>query len=154
MKVVICLWWACYIIIALVVQQHVPGLDALAPGLLLALQQGKRMQLYILFILFTLIQEGTGSLPFGTSVLWYAGHIVLFFLSGKLFVADNLLFVALLAVSLGVYKICLLWLMCVSTNVTFDYILIFRESVVQTISTPVLWGLAYMLRPKAMRYGY
>ena len=144
------LWWAGYILTALVVQQQMPGIDALAPGFLLALQEKKGSQTAILFILFTLIQEGAGTLNFGMSLLWFGGQIMLFRLSAQLFVADNLLFVGILSASLGVLRAALLWFMCALRDYPMDYMQLIHESLIQAFFIPIAWGIAVALRPRRL----
>lgn len=142
------LWWALYIAGALIVQQNIPGVDALVPGFLLSLQERRHWQTFWLFILFVLIQEGAGSLSFGSSLLWYSGQIVLYRLSQRLFVADNILFVLMIAVSLGAYHGALVWFMSAVQKVPVEYAVILQESILQAVIIPVIWGLAYFTRPK------
>ena len=154
MKFLLILWWAAYIVCALVLQQQLPGFDALAPGFLLALQKNKKAELCWLFLLFVLIQEGTGALRFGTAMLWYGGQIFFFRLSARLFVADNLLFVTMLAASLGGFRVALLWLMCALQNAPLNYAQLLQESVIQAALIPPLWGIAYLLHPKRFRHAH
>ncbi len=148
------LWWLCYIALALILQQQMPGLDFLAPGFLLALQMKSKKEIFWLFLIFTLIQEGTGSLTFGTGMLWYGGQILFFYLSAHLFVADNILFVTILSLSIGAYRICLLLLMGAIQNIQMEYSMLLNEALFQAFLTPVVWGIAYLFRPQAMRHGY
>lgn len=147
------LWWATYIAGALIVQQTIPGVDALVPGFLLSLQEKKTGQSFWLFLLFLLIQEGSGSLGFGGAVLWYGGQVALFRLSQRFFVADNLLFVFMLSASLGVYHGALEWFLCAVQKIPVDYAVLVPESLVQALIIPVIWGLAYFTRPRAALNG-
>ena len=146
------LWWGMYIAGALIVQQQLPGIDALAPGFLLALQEKKPAQTVWLFVLFVLIQEGAGSLTFGSALLWYGGQIFLFRLSARLFVADNILFVLMLSASLGAFRGVLIWFMCIVQKVPLEYVTILQESIEQALIIPAIWGVAYLSRPKAVSH--
>ena len=146
------LWWGMYIAGALILQQQLPGIDALAPGFLLALQEKKPAQTVWLFILFVLIQEGAGSLTFGSALLWYGGQIFLFRLTARLFVAGNILFVLMLSASLGVFRGVLVWFMCIVQKIPLEYVTILQESIVQALIIPVIWGVAYLSRPKAVSH--
>jgi hypothetical protein len=143
------LWWAGYIVAALFLQQQFPGLDALTPGFLLALQERKTAQTAWLFLLFALIQEGAGSLHFGMAMLWYGGQILIFRLNSQMFVTDNILFVTILSVSLGGYYGILLWFMCVLLDIPPDYVLMLRESLFQALAIPIIWRLALAFSLKA-----
>jgi hypothetical protein len=143
------LWWATYIAGALIVQQNIPGVDALVPGFLLSLQERKTWQSVWLFCIFVLIQEGAGSLTFGSAVLWYSGQVWLFHVSQRFFVAENILFVFMLSAVLGTYHFLLTWLMCSVQNLPLEFALLARESMIQAAIIPLIWGLAYFIRPKA-----
>ena len=143
------LWWAAYIAGALIVQQHIPGVDALVPGFLLALQERKTWQTVWLFCIFVLIQEGAGSLAFGSAVLWYGGQVWLFRVSQHFFIAESIPFVFMLSAILGAYHFLLTWLMCSVQNLPLDFALLVLESIIQAAIIPLIWGLAYCIRPKA-----
>jgi hypothetical protein len=148
------LWWSGYIVIALFLQQQFPGLDALTPGFLLALQERKIAQIIWLFLLFALIQEGAGSLHFGMAMLWYGGQILIFRLTSRLFVADNFLFVTILAASLGGYYGLLLWFMCVLQDIPLAYGPLLRASFFQSLAIPLLWGLTWAFSLRARPHAH
>lgn len=143
------LWWGAYIIGALIVQQSIPGVDALMPGFLLALQEKNFRQSAWLFLLFVLIQEGSGNITFGGAILWYMGQVFFFRRCQRLLSSDNILFVFMLALILGAYHGALRWFMCAVQNVPVDYTNLVRESMIQVIIIPVIWGLAHFIRPKS-----
>ncbi|MDR2161191.1 MAG: hypothetical protein LBO77_03515 [Desulfovibrio sp.] len=148
------LWWTGYVIAGLLLQRQFPGLDALAPGFLLALQERKTIQTLWLFLLFTLIQEGTGSLHFGMGMIWYGGQMVLFRLGSRLFVADNIIFVVLFSASLGVCYGVLFWLICALHDIPSDYAELFRLSLLQAAAIPIVWGLARICRPRTAAHAH
>ena len=143
------LWWGVYIVAALIVQQQIPGVDALAPGFLISLQEKNRWQTFWLFLLFMLLQEGAGSLGFGSAMLWYGGQVALFRLAGRLFIADNVLFVLMLSASLGALRALITWFMCLVQKVPVEYMLLTQECLLQAVLIPIIWGIAGLLRPKA-----
>jgi hypothetical protein len=146
-------WWAAYITGALIVQQSIPGVDALMPGFLLSLQEKRPQQSAVLCALFLLIQEGAGSLQFGSGLLWYGGQIVLFHLSRRFFVDDNILFIFLLSLALGMYHGLLTLFMCSVQKMPVEYLTLSQESLLQAAVIPFLWGLAYFFRPKSSVQG-
>lgn len=146
------IWWILYIICAIILQGHVSGLDALVPGFLIALHENKFWQTLWLFILFVLIQEGASSIHFGSAVLWYGGQIVLFRSGQRLFVADNLLFIIFLSVCLGGYHYLLIRLMGELQGIPIDPIGLLHESIIQTVSIPVLWVIAQATRPREKKF--
>lgn len=147
------IWWATYITGALIVQQSAPGLDALVPGFLLSLQEKNTRQSVWLFLLFVVIQEGSGNIAFGSSLLWYGGQVLFFRISQRFFVADNLLFVFMLSAILGAYHGALEWFMCAVQKVPVDIATLTQESILQAVVIPIIWGLAYFTRPRAVLSG-
>ncbi len=152
MKILEALWWVGFIICGLCIQLAFPGMDALAPGLLLALQERRRRLFPWLLLIFLLIQEGAGSMHFGAGILWYAGLVALFRFSARLFVADNLLFVAGLSAGLGAWRAAVIWFMCAVQDIPLDHARLLSESLFQAALIPVVWGLAIALRPKRIRH--
>lgn len=142
------IWWAVFITGALLVQQRIPGVDALAPGFLLSLQERRPWQTLWLFLLFSLIQEGTGTMFFGSSLLWYGGQAIFFWIGQRFFVADNVVFVLLLALFLGAYHALLTLFMCAMQEIPVEYTTLIHESIIQTLLIPLIWGLAYFYRPR------
>ena len=74
------LWWVAFFVFGLALQQALPGTDVLVAGLFLALQERRPFQLAVVLLALILVQEGVGTLDFGTSVLWYLLVITLFFI--------------------------------------------------------------------------
>ena len=142
------LWWALFISFAIFLQHLIPGVDVLAPGFLLSLQEKKPWQTLWLFLLFCLVQEGAGSMRFGSSVVWYGGLAVFFWIGQRFFVAENTVFVLLLALFLGAYHALLTLLMCTMQEIPVEYAVLLHESIIQTLITPLVWGLAYFFRPR------
>ena len=75
------LWWVAFFVFGLALQQALPGTDVLVAGLFLALQERRPFQLAVVLLALILVQEGVGTLDFGTSVLWYLLVITLFFIA-------------------------------------------------------------------------
>ena len=140
--------WAVYIIVALIVQQHLSGVDALAAGLLIALQSGNKRAVVWLVIIFCLIQEGTGSLNFGSSVLWYGGQIVFFWLGARFFAASNLFSVVLFSCLFAVWLGTVQWFMSALQDYGKDYQQLVQTCLVQAAVTPVMWLCASWLRTR------
>jgi hypothetical protein len=143
------LWWTSYIIAALILQQQIPGVDALAPGLIISLQEKKKWQSLWLFLIFVLIQEGTGSLGFGGALLWYAGQIALFSLTEKFFMANSLFFVVMLSAGLGVLRCLITWFMCLVQKLPMEYMFLIQESLIQAACIPLIWCIARLCYPAA-----
>ena len=83
------LWWAAFFVLGLALQQALPGTDVLVAGLFLALQERRPFQLAVVLFALILVQEGVGTLDFGTSVLWYLLVITLFFAGRWMFETET-----------------------------------------------------------------
>ena len=145
--------WAIYVACAIIIQQHVHGVDALMPGLLIALQSKKRSLVLFLFILFCLIHEGSGSLRFGSSMLWYGGVIVIYFVASRIVletsVASILLFSVLSAGYMGGVQ---LFAQAIQ-DYRVDLQAIITQCIAQAVLVPVLWFLAAPLRRRMVAHG-
>ena len=73
------LGWSLFTAGALVGQNCLHGIDLLGPGLALCLRQGWRRNAIWPALVWMVIQEGVGNLPFGSALLLYSGVPVLFF---------------------------------------------------------------------------
>lgn len=152
-KILNTLWWGGYLVIGILLQRFFPGCDALTPGFLLALQERRPWQTFWLFLIFVLLQEGTGSLNFGMGVLWFGGLVILFYISSRHFMAENIFFIAFLSLTMSLYQGFLLWFMAALQDISLDYINIVQKSVFQVLLIPIVWGLAWLVRPKVFRHG-
>lgn len=92
-------WWGAYMTCAVWAQELSGGHDFLSPGVLVCLQFRRLWQALSVAVLWIFLHEGAGSLAFGTSLLFYAGLFVLFFVSQWLLEPENPLFI--LTFSLG-----------------------------------------------------
>lgn len=86
-------FWSLYFVTAVWLQLYIPGMDFFAPGILLCLQQERLRHVLFLLLLSVLIQEGTGPLVFGTSILRYGSLIGLFFLGRGFFESRSPIFI-------------------------------------------------------------
>lgn len=141
------LWWMTFIIAGIWGQMVFPGVDILAAGLVLSLQEKRIQQTIWLFLACIIIQEGSGSLAFGYSLLWYAGVFFLFFVGRWLFEAKNLLFILLLGLCLGLLHGGLALTLAALQNYKLQPEVLLREGSLQALIFPIAWGIAAMLRP-------
>lgn len=78
------LFWSLFVVLAVWLQLLFPGMDFFAAGIMLCLQRGGGRSLVLLTLISVLIQEGSGPLVFGASLLRY-GSLIGFFLLGRKF---------------------------------------------------------------------
>lgn len=143
-----CVWWVFFFIIAIWTQRLLPGIDALCIGLILVLQEGRLGRLLWLFPLLILVQEGGGSLAFGSSIIWY-GSMVLFFVIGRnLFAVDSLIFMILFSLALGLMRFALIEVMSSLQGAYVPMGTLVNGSILQVLATPIAWGLALAFRQR------
>ena len=140
------LWWLAFFILGLTLQQALPGTDVLVPGLFLALQERRPVQFGLVLSALILVQEGVGTLDFGTSLLWYLIVITLFFIGHWMFETKNWLFVLLLSGCLGVAHYGVIWVMTRLQFIPLDTTRLLDESILQALLTPFVWQFCTMAR--------
>lgn len=140
------LWWLAFFILGLTLQQALPGTDVLVPGLFLALQERRSVQFGLVLSALILVQEGVGTLDFGTSLLWYLIVITLFFIGHWMFETKNWLFVLLLSGCLGVAHYGVIWIMTRLQFIPLDTTRLLDESILQALLTPFVWQFCTMAR--------
>ena len=146
------LWWGLYFVAGVWVQQRFPGIDALLPGFLIALQEKRWQQRVWVGLFCVLIQEGTGSLAFGAAVLWYGGLFLLFLGGRWFFVTDSLFFVVLLSGAMGVYNVLVTLSLTSLQKLSFPLERLLEQSIAQALIIPPLWGIAMLTRKKGARH--
>ncbi len=145
------LWWAGYTIAAVWAQKVVPGVDFLAPGIVLSMQEEAGCRTVWLAVLWILLQEGMGSLPFGYGIAWY-GLLGIFYIVGRwLFEARSILFMCLLGVGLGVLHPLLTYGLASLANLAEPLEMPIVEGVLQAMLFPIVWVMADRLFPKKLR---
>lgn len=144
------LWWAFFIITGVWVQQALSGLDVLVAGLLVSLQERRFYQTSWLLVVLLLVQEGTGTLSFGSTALWY-GALLLFFHIGRwLFEAENMLFVVLLSLGLGACHFLFTIMMASLQQLDIPRDRLLLESIWQACIIPPAWWLTHFVRRRCM----
>lgn len=145
------MWWATYTVIGVWVQKVIPGVDILAPGIILSMQEEAGHRTLWLTLIWILLQEGIGNLPFGYGVAWY-GLLAMFYIIGRwLFEARSILFMVLLGVGLGVLHPILVYSLSSLANLNVPIQPTVFEGVLQAVTFPILWLTADQLFPKRLR---
>lgn len=139
-------WWLAFIATAIAIQALAPGLDVLAAGLIILLQERDYKAMLWLLPLFVLIQEGMGTRPFGAVLVWYGATVGIFLIGRWLFEARNFLFVFLLSASLGAVYYLLAWLMDPLQDIAFNVEDTMDKALVQAIFLPFAWRVLVALR--------
>ncbi len=140
------LWWLCFLAVAVGIQAAVPGLDVMAVGLIILLQERDYKNMLWLLPSFILLQEGMGTRVFGGVIVWYAAVIMLFRMGRWLFEAENFLFIFLLSACMGGAYYAVAWLMAPLQDLPFNTHDILDKSLIQAIFIPFAWKLLVATR--------
>ena len=145
------LWWAAYTVIGVWAQRTLPGIDFFAPGLILSLQEQSGQRSILLALIWILLIEGMGSLPFGYGLAWYGSLAVMFFSGRWLFEARSILFMALIGLGLGALHPALGYGLASLAKLRISMEPLFIEGAMQAVAFPVIWLVADNLFPKRLR---
>jgi len=135
-----------YICLGIFLQAGFSGLDFLLPGLIVAIQERKPVQLIWVLLIFTVLQEGMGSMAFGSTLIWYVSTSALFYLGYSLFEVENFLFIFLLSGCLAATHIGIMHGMAILQNLPLNFNRLIEESVFQALVTPFVWRIAQTSR--------
>lgn len=148
------LWWIGYFIVAMWAQELSGGFDFFSPGLLVCLQMGQIWPLVWMTFLVTFVQEGMGTLVFGTSFVFYAGMYLAFFLLRWLLEPRNPFFVLLFALFLAAWS----WLVLLG-GIRFQEIPVHMIDPLVWISRQwlfyvVFWSGTFLIYQRWVRHGH
>lgn len=132
--------------IAVFLQSILSGIDFLLIGVIIALQEKRLGQLLWVLLAAILLQEGVGSLPFGSTLLWYTSAIIVFYGGRALFEAENFIFIFLVSTMLGVLHYIFTYAVASLHDLTINNTRLLVECAIQILIIPPLWRLTYVLR--------
>lgn len=139
-------WWICFIVLAVCAQALAPGIDMLAVGVIILLQENDYRGMLWLLPLFVLLQEGMGTRPFGAVIIWYAALFALFKAGRWIFDSRKFLFIFILSACLGCAYFAVDWLMALLQNLTFNIDEALDKSVAQAVFIPFAWRMVIATR--------
>lgn len=144
-------WWVGYVILAVILQAFIPGVDFLLPGFIVAMQEHKTKQFAWVAISFLILQEGMGTMAFGAVFLWYIIIMMLYIAGQWLFEVENIFFILFLSVVLSFTHYLVIVTLAGLQNMHINVQSLIDESVYQAFVTPFLWCVAYYTR-RGLRY--
>lgn len=145
------LWWASFTILGIWAHKVVPGVDFLAPGLILSLQEEGRRRSALLALIWILLIEGSGNLPFGYGLAWYGLLSCMYFGGRWLFEARSFLFIALIGAGAGLLHPVLVMALTSLAGMHVPLERVATEGAIQAASFPIIWLLADTFFPKKLR---
>lgn len=145
-------WWVAFTFAAVWAQHFLPGVDFLMPGLLVSLQEERPSSTAWLVVVWIMLQEGMGTLFFGSTLLVY-GLILLGFLIGRtVFDSRSVTLMCLLGLLAGAAHFLITLLVMGLEDMVFPAERVFFESALQAVLLPALWFVAHQLFPEGMKY--
>lgn len=143
-------WWTGFIFCAVALQSLMPGLDFLLPGILLSLQERRHEQTFILCVSFILLQEGMGSIAFGSTLLLYSIAVLLYSCGCSLFHGRSFLFMVLLGAALSPVRFLISRLMAELQFIPWEEESLIDVCLVQAALTPAVCFAASRLRRRCL----
>lgn len=138
------IWWLACTVAGIWLQKFFPGIDFLAPALIVCLQLDKLRTALVLGLVWTLIQEGTGSLAFGGSILWYAGLCLVFFQTRVYLATESPFFILILSLFAGLWHFVVIFLLSSLQDLRADTQLLMLQWLQTAILFPVIWAVVFM----------
>lgn len=145
------LWWTTYTVLGVWAHRTVPGIDFFAPGIILSLQNQGGRPTILLALVWILLIEGMGSLPFGYGLAWYGSLSAMYFVGRRLFEARSILFMGLIGLGLGVAHPVLTWGLSSLANLRVSLEPLVMQGCMQAVSFPLIWLLAGNLFPTRLK---
>ena len=145
------LWWGVFTVAGVWAQRTVPGVDFLAPGIVLSMQVQAGHRTVWLALVWMLLIEGTGNLPFGYGLAWYGTHVALYLMGRWLFEARSFSFMCLLGAALGALHPLLTFSLASLGDLAVDTRQLAVEGVLQAVAFPLIWLAADTLFPRMLR---
>ncbi len=146
------LWWAAFTFVAIWAQKVLPGVDFMAPGLLLCIQLDKRKYIFWLILIWSLIQDGVGGLPFGYSIIWYSSILILYRCGAMFFDVQSMMFALLCGGVLGLLHPALTGMMSMLADMAWVADRYVVEGIIQALIFPVEWLLLKYIYPVRFKH--
>ena len=139
------LWWILFTLCGIWIQGIIPGVDCFGPGLLLCLQVGRTKSLFWLAPIWILLQEGAGSLPFGSALLYYAGLVYFFFLIRPYINITSPMYILSVSIFVGLWHFGVIHLVTSLQNIQILTHHLLMQSMRMAAVFPVVWALASLI---------
>jgi hypothetical protein len=141
-------WWVLFTLSGLWLQNFVPGVDFLAPGIIICLQEHLFVWGGWLALLWIVLQEGTGNTAFGATLLLYGGLVGSYFVLKCYFESGNIVFVLLLSAILAGWHFIVGSGLASLQDITISRADLLRESLIQFFVFPLIWLIGSLLYKK------
>ena len=132
------IWCLVYTIFAVWLQRYIPGLDCFAPALVGCLYLGITTATIWFAVIWILIQEGIGSLAFGSTLLFYAGIAIFFFSSKTIFTKQSWFFLINISIFTAGYYFLVMYCMCSLQELYIPWSVFLENSLLILVFFPIL----------------
>lgn len=149
-----CFLWITLLCVGIYFQYIIQGVDALCIAFIWALHDGRWPRFLWLAPLLILLQEGGGSMDFGTSIIWYACMGAVFLLGRCIFAVESIVFMFLFSLAMGCVYYILLNIMTSLQNIDVANMTIFYTSIWQASCVLVAWILVIIFRQRFIKYAH
>ncbi len=140
------LWWALFFCICVSIQNLISGIDVLVIGLLISMQEKNFIQIAWVLPLIILIQEGSGSMLFGASIVWYFCVILIFVIGRFLFEVENTFFMFMVSTCMGVAHVAIIHFFAMLQDAQIDLPRLVDEGILQVIIITLAWSITNFTR--------
>ncbi|WP_027177738.1 hypothetical protein [Maridesulfovibrio bastinii] len=145
------IWWAGFAVVAIWMQSFVPGVDFLAPSILFCLQREKNTQALWMAVIWVLIEEGCGTLPFGYAIISYLLIYALYRCGIMFFDVQSFMFTVLCGVAIGVMHPVLIGIIAMLADLSGAADRYVAEGILQGLFFPVVWLLIKLFYPERLK---
>ncbi|MFI3271872.1 MAG: hypothetical protein R3Y11_07225 [Pseudomonadota bacterium] len=149
-----CFFWLGLFVVGIYGQYLVAGLDVLCLAFIWTLHDERWSRFLWLMPVLIVLQEGGGSMDFGTSIVWYAAMLSLFLLGRCIFAVESIVFMLAFSLGMGVIHYILLSFMTGLQKINVTGSSLVHGSILQAICVLVLWGLVTITRQRFMKHAH
>jgi hypothetical protein len=139
------LWWSLYTLFAVWLQGIFSGVDCFGPALVLCLQAQRIRNLVFLLPVWVLLQEGAGSLPFGSALLYYMGLVYFVILVRAYISITSPLYILILSLFSGVWHLSVIHIITSLEDIHIAIQPLLLQSIRIVIVFPILWALVSLI---------
>jgi len=139
------IWWTLYTLFAAWIQTLILGADCFGPAVVLCLQARRYGSLACLLPVWILIQEGAGSLPFGSMLLYYMGLIYFVILVRAYISITSPLYILSLSLAAGLWHLSIIQALSSLQEIHVAMEPLLFQSIRLAAVFPVLWALISLI---------
>ena len=141
-------WWSIFVVLMVVLQYYLSGVDLLVVGIICALEERRIALMITLLFFFSLVSEATDTLLFGSAFVWYSALIGLHALLAKILSYRSVLFIVLFSILASVIHVPLLLVFSLMQHTVVDWSIVSTSMIKQAIAMIVVWYVVRIMRSR------